>query len=82
MHVYAPALLLAIAEGRRPYPAIDGAAPARIALALRKLRALDVIEQSKPRVSQIADPLIEHALRALLNRSRMRTMLADMVDGD
>lgn len=82
VHVYAPALLLAIAEGRRPYPAIDGAAPARIALALRKLRALDVIEQSEPRVSQIADPLIEHALRALLNRSRMRAMLADMVDGD
>lgn len=82
VHVYAPSLLLAIAEGRRPYPAIDGAAPARIALALRKLRALDVIEQSKPRASQIADPLIEHAIQSLLNHSRLHDTLADTFDGD
>lgn len=82
VHPYAPSLLLAIAEGRKPYRAIDGAPSSRVALALGKLRDLDVIEQPEPRVSQIADPLIEHALRSLLHRSRMRATFAEMYDGD
>jgi hypothetical protein len=80
IHVFAPALLLALAEGRKPYAAIPDAPPARVALALRKLRELDVVEQPEPRASQIADPLIEHALRSLLNSTRMRTALAEIAD--
>lgn len=81
IHADAPALLLALADGRRPYPAIPGAPPQRIARAMIKLRDLDVVERPEPKVSQIADPLIEHALRSILTSNRMREVLG-RVDAD
>ncbi len=67
IHAYAPTLLLAIAEGRQPYKTLPAAPSARVALALRKMRALDILEQPAPRTWQIADPLIEHAFLAMTN---------------
>jgi hypothetical protein len=75
IHPYEPALLLAIAEARQPYKTLPEAPSARIALALRKMRSLDILEQPAPRAWQIADPLIEHAFRSMINSSRVRTAL-------
>jgi hypothetical protein len=75
IHADAPTLLLALAEGRQPYTAIPEAPSQRIARAMTKLRELDVVERPERNVSQIADPLIEHALRSILNSSRMREAL-------
>jgi hypothetical protein len=69
IHPYEPTLLLAIAEARQPYKALPDAPSARIALALRKMRSLDILEQPAPRAWQIADPLIEHAFRSMINSS-------------
>jgi hypothetical protein len=77
VHTDAPTLLLALAEGRQPYTAIPGAPSQRIARALTKLRDLDAIERPERNVSQIADPLVEHALRSILNSSRMFSALAE-----
>ena len=62
LHSYAPSLLVAIAQARKPYTVVRDAASARIALALRKLQRLDIIEQPVPRTWRIADPLLEGAL--------------------
>lgn len=51
--------------------------PARVALALRKPRELDIIEQPRGRVSQIADLLIEHVPQSLQHSGRIRAILAD-----
>jgi hypothetical protein len=72
VHTDAPALLLALAEGRKPYTAIQGAPSQRIARAMNKLRGLDVIESPERNVSRIADPLIEHALQSLVRYGRGR----------
>ena len=77
IHPYEPTLLLAIAEARQPYKALPEARPARVALALRKMRSLDILEQPAPRAWQIADPLIEHALRSMINSSRASRTLAE-----
>lgn len=78
IHADAPTLLLALADGRQPYKAIPDAPSQRIARAMAKLRELDVIERPERNVSQIADPLIEHALRSMLNSNRMRRVFADV----
>lgn len=78
IHADAPTLLLALAEGRQPYTAIPDAPSQRIARAMAKLRELDVIERPERNVSQIADPLIEHALRSMLNSNRTRRAFADV----
>ena len=76
IHPYEPTLLLAIAAARQPYKALPEARPARVALALRKMRSLDILEQPAPRAWQIADPLIEHALRSMINSSHASRALA------
>lgn len=82
IHAYAPTLLLAIAENRKPYQALPDAPSARVALALRKMRSLDILEQPEPRAWQIADPLIEHALRSMINSSGTRQTLAEALSSD
>lgn len=79
IHPYEPTLLLAIAEARQPYKALPGAPSARVALALRKMRSLDILEQPAPRTWRIADPLIEHTLQSMINSSRTRQALAEML---
>jgi len=76
LHPYAPALLGAIARGRPPYAAIPGAASQRIARALAKLRDMDLVEQPQPRTWQIADPLLEHALKARLSQPAVPSLTA------
>jgi hypothetical protein len=82
VHTDAPTLLLALADGLQPYSVIPGAPSQRIARAMSKLRELDVIERPKRNVSQIADPLVEHALRSILNSSRMPTALGEVEQDD
>lgn len=82
IHPYEPTLLLAIAEARQPYKAMPGAPSARVALALRKMRSLDILEQPAPRAWRIADPLIEHALRSMINSRRTRQALGETFDED
>jgi hypothetical protein len=77
IHADAPALLLALAEGRQPYTAIPDAPSQRIARAMAKLRELDIVERPERNVSQIADPLIDDAFRSMLNSSRMQMASAD-----
>jgi hypothetical protein len=64
----APALIEAIASDRAPYAAIEGVGPKRIAHALSRLHELDVLEQPRPRQWQIADPLLQAALRWYLDQ--------------
>lgn len=80
VHDYASTLLLAIAQNQKPYSAVLGAKPARVALALRKLQAIDIIEQPEPRSWQIADPLLQHALISLLNSVRAQEIASDLLD--
>jgi hypothetical protein len=82
VHAYGPTLLLAIAQEHKPYTAVPNAPPARVALALRKLRSVDIIEQPEPRAWRIADPLLEYALRSVINSTRMRLASAELFDGD
>ncbi len=78
VHSDAPTLLLALADGRQPYKAIPDAPSQRIARAMAKLRELDVVERPERNVSQIADPLVEHALKSMLSSNRMRQALEDV----
>lgn len=80
VHEYAPTLLLAIAQNQKPYSAVPDAKPARVALALRKLQGIDIIEQPEPRSWQIADPLLQHALISLLNSMRAQEIASDLLD--
>ena len=80
IHAYAPVLLLAIAEARKPYLALPDAPSARIARALNKMRSLDILEQPEPRTWQIADPLIEHAFRSINNGDRVRQAMSGTLD--
>lgn len=82
IHADAPSLLFALAEGRAPYKEIPGAPSQRIARAMAKLRDLDVIERPERNVSQIADPLVEHAMQWLLRANRMSRAFADVYDDD
>lgn len=76
LHPYAPGLLEAVALGKPPYGAIEGAPSQRIARTLARLRDLDLIEQPEPRHWEVADPL----LGAALIRRRRMAMLGDFVD--
>ncbi len=40
----------------------------------------ELIEQPEPRTWRIADPLLEHALRSLINSTRPRVAAAAMLD--
>jgi hypothetical protein len=62
-HPLGPRLLVAIARGEAPYPAVPGAQPARIAHALRRLRDRDLIYQPEARTWRLADPALAAALR-------------------
>ena len=83
VHVYAPQLLIAIANGRAPYGAIPDAPSQRVARAVAKLRDMDLIEQPVARTWQIADPILHGALlartRALITRRELaqRTRRSD-----
>lgn len=65
IHDLAPRLLLALAFDEPPYGRTAERSD-RIALALRRLRENDLIEQPEPRQWQIADPLLRAALRRLV----------------
>lgn len=78
VHELAPRLLSAIAQGRKPYPEIPEASNQRVALALRKMRDLDLLEQMKPPVWQVADPLLQHAFVAMVDRDRVRVLQTEL----
>jgi hypothetical protein len=61
-HPLGPRLLVAIARGEAPYPAVPGAQPARIAHALRRLRDRDLIYQPEARTWRLADPALAASL--------------------
>jgi len=64
IHQLAPRLLVGLARDEPPY-ARSAERSDRIALALRRLRELDLVEQPEPRRWQIADPLLRAAIRRL-----------------
>jgi hypothetical protein len=64
IHELAPRLLVALARDEAPYARTSERSD-RIALALRRLRDNDLIEQPEPRRWQIADPLLRAAIRRL-----------------
>ncbi|MTD47323.1 hypothetical protein GKE82_24260 [Conexibacter sp. W3-3-2] len=55
-------LLLAIAAGARPYPAVPNVTPPRVAGALRALQRADLIYQPAARQWALADPFLAAAL--------------------
>jgi hypothetical protein len=69
-HPLGPRLLVAIARGEAPYPALPDAKPARIAHALRRLRDHDLVYQPEPRTWRLADPSLATALRECANGLR------------
>ena len=62
-HPLGPRLLVAVARGEPPYPAVPDAKPARVAHALRRLRDHDLIYQPAARTWRLADPALAAALR-------------------
>jgi hypothetical protein len=64
IHELAPRLLVALARDEAPYARTSERSD-RIALALRRLRENDLVEQPEPRQWQIADPLLGAAIRCL-----------------
>ena len=79
IHEFAPRLLLAIAAGQAPYASIVGARPNRIAKALGQLHGLDLIEQPQSRRWQIADPLLDEALRLTAEREHTWPTLGEQL---
>ncbi|MCA1681301.1 MAG: hypothetical protein LC777_21325 [Actinobacteria bacterium] len=69
-HPLGPRLLVAVARGEPPYPAVPDAKPARIAHALRRLRDHDLVYQPKARTWRLADPALAAALRQPVTRAR------------
>lgn len=70
-HPLGPRLLVAVARGEPPYPAVPDAKPARVAHALRRLRDHDLVYQPEPRAWRLADPALAAALRQ--RASELRT---------
>jgi hypothetical protein len=62
-HPLGPRLLVAVASGEPPYPAVPDAKSARIAHALRRLRDHDLVYQPEERTWRLADPALAAALR-------------------
>jgi hypothetical protein len=62
-HQLGPRLLVAVARGDAPYPAVPDAKPARVARALRRLRDHDFVYQPEPRTWRLSDPALAAALR-------------------
>jgi hypothetical protein len=62
-HPLGPRLLVAVALGEAPYPAVPDAKPARLARALRRLRDHDFVYQPEARTWRLADPALAAALR-------------------
>jgi hypothetical protein len=62
-HPLGPRLLVAVACGQPPYPAVPDAKPARVAHALRRLRNHELVYQPEPRSWRLADPALAAALR-------------------
>ena len=62
-HPLGPRLLVAVASGQPPYPAVPDAKSARIAHALRRLRDHDFVYQPEERTWRLADPALAAALR-------------------
>jgi hypothetical protein len=71
-HPLGPRLLVAVARGEPPYPAVPDAKPARVAHALRRLRDHDLAYQPEPRTWRLADPALATALRQSATASRAR----------
>ena len=69
-HPLGPRLLVAVARGEPPYPAVPDAKPARVAHALRRLRDHDLVYQPEPRTWRLADPALAAALRERATRLR------------
>ncbi len=82
VHEYAPTLLIAIANGRKPYPSMPGAPDRRIAGAMRKLHELDILERPAPRTSAIADPLLQGALQSISHSNNLRRASESWFDED
>jgi hypothetical protein len=62
-HQLGPRLLVVVARGEAPYPAVPDAKPARVARALRRLRDHDFVYQPEARTWRLADPALAAALR-------------------
>jgi hypothetical protein len=62
-HPLGPRLLVAVARGEPPYPAVPDAKPARVAHALGRLRDHDLAYQPEARTWRLADPALAAALR-------------------
>jgi hypothetical protein len=62
-HPLGPRLLVAVARGEAPYPAVPDAKSARVAHALRRLRDYDLAYQPEARTWRLADPALAAALR-------------------
>jgi hypothetical protein len=62
-HPLGPRLLVAVARGEPPYPAVPDAKSARIAHALRRLRDHNLVYQPEARTWRLADPALAEALR-------------------
>lgn len=71
-HPLGPRLLVAVARGEAPYPAVPDAKPARVAHALRRLRDHDLIYQPAARTWRLVDPALAAAIRQRATAIRAR----------